>query len=86
MLFTEHRPLHRYYQYIWVKVVTMTAESLDNALCFHPETLITLEDNTQKCIKDIELGDIIVNGSRVEGIMKLHNIDHKGTIKNNFYK
>ena len=66
--------------------VTMTAESLDNALCFHPETLITLEDNTQKCIKDIELGDIIVNGSRVEGIMKLHNIDHKGTIKNNFYK
>ncbi len=66
--------------------VTMTAESLDNALCFHPDTLITMEDNTEKYIKDIELGDIIVNGSRVEGTMKLHNVDCKGDIKNKFYK
>ena len=66
--------------------VTMTAHSLDNALCFHPNTLITMVNNTQKHIKDIELGDIIVNGSRVEGIMKLHNVDCKGKIKNNYYK
>ncbi len=66
--------------------VTLTSESLDNALCFHPETLITMEDNKQKYIKDIELGDIIVNGSRVEGIMKLHNVDRNGKIKNKFYR
>ena len=66
--------------------VTLTSESLNNALCFHPDTLITMEDNTEKYIKDIELGDIIVNGSRVEGTMKLHNVDCKGDIKNKFYK
>ena len=66
--------------------ITLTSESLDNALCFHPETLITMEDNKQKYIKDIELGDIIVNGSRVEGIMKLHNVDRNGKIKNKFYR
>ena len=45
-----------------------------------------MEDNKQKYIKDIELGDIIVNGSRVEGIMKLHNVDRNGKIKNKFYR
>lgn len=66
--------------------VALTAESLDNAVCFHPETLLTLKDNTEKSIQDIELGDELVNGSRVEGIVKLTNVDSKGNIKEKFYK
>ena len=66
--------------------VVLTAESLNNALCFHPDTLITLQKGIQKPMKDVILGDILINGSIVEGIMQLHNVDRKGNIKNKFYK
>ena len=66
--------------------VVLTAESLNNALCFHPNTLIKLQDGTQKKMKDVVLGDIIENGSIVEGTLQLNNVDLQGNIKNNFYK
>ena len=37
-------------------------------------------------MKDIVLGDIIENGSVVEGTLQLKNTDNNGTIKNHFYK
>ncbi len=66
--------------------VTLTSESLYNALCFHPDTLVQLQDGTQKYMKDIVLGDIIENGSIVEGTLRLNNKDKNGMIKNRFYK
>jgi hypothetical protein len=66
--------------------VTLTSESLFNALCFHPDTLVTLQDGTKKYMKELVLGDIIENGSIVEGTLRLNNKDKNGMIKNRFYK
>ena len=66
--------------------VTFTSESLFNALCFDPYTLVTLQDGTQKYMKELVLGDIIENGSIVEGTLRLNNKDKHGRIKNKFYK
>ena len=66
--------------------VTFTSESLFNALCFDPYTLVTLQDGSQKYMKDLVLGDIIENGSIVEGTLRLNNKDKDGRIKNKFYK
>jgi hypothetical protein len=41
--------------------------------CFHPETKIKLKDGSIQFIKDLNLGDYLENGSRVNGIMKLDN-------------
>jgi len=37
--------------------------------CFHEDTLITMNDNSKKKIKNIKLGDIIFEGGEVIGIM-----------------
>ena len=66
--------------------VTLTSESLFNALCFHPDTLVRLQDGSEKYMKDLVLGDIIENGSVVEGTLRLNNKDKRGKIKNTFYK
>jgi hypothetical protein len=41
--------------------------------CFHPETKIKLQNGNTVSIKDINLGDILDNGSIVEATMKLDN-------------
>ena len=41
--------------------------------CFHPETKIKLKNGNTNCIKDINLGDILENGSRVYSTMKIDN-------------
>ena len=41
--------------------------------CFHPETTVKLKNGTIKAMKDIDLGDILENGSIVESIMKIDN-------------
>jgi len=42
--------------------------------CFHPETMIELENKIYKKIKDINLGDILSDGSIVLAVMKIDNI------------
>ena len=44
-----------------------------SAVCFLPETKIKLKDGTYKNMKDLNLGDILENGSRVDVIMRLDN-------------
>ena len=54
--------------------------------CFHPETKIKLKNGNIVCIKDINLGDILENGSRVHSTMKIDNSYDKEDlyiIKNN---
>lgn len=41
--------------------------------CFHPDTNIKLKNGEIKCIKDINLGDILEDGSIVESTMKIDN-------------
>jgi hypothetical protein len=41
--------------------------------CFHPDTKIKLENGEIKCIKDVDLGDVLEDGSIVESTMKINN-------------
>ena len=44
--------------------------------CFHPDTKIKLQNGNIVAIKDINLGDILENGSIVESTMKIDNKLH----------
>jgi hypothetical protein len=44
-----------------------------NSLCFHPETLLTLKNGSKIFMKDINLGDILENGSTVIATMQIDN-------------
>jgi hypothetical protein len=41
--------------------------------CFHPHTLVQLQNSEIKYMKDLDLGDILKNGSTIESIMKIDN-------------
>jgi hypothetical protein len=41
--------------------------------CFHPLTDVKLKNGQFKCMKDIDLGDILEDGSIVESVMKIDN-------------
>jgi hypothetical protein len=42
--------------------------------CFHPDTKIKLKNGDTKQMKNIDLGDILENGSIVEAVMKIDNL------------
>ena len=44
--------------------------------CFHPETLVKKQDGTTCYMKDLNLGDILENGSKVKAVMKIDNSNH----------
>jgi hypothetical protein len=41
--------------------------------CFNPYTLVELENGKTKFMKDLDLGDVLKNGSIVESVMKINN-------------
>jgi hypothetical protein len=41
--------------------------------CFHPDTLVALKNGENKAMKDLDLGDVLLNGSIVESVMKIDN-------------
>lgn len=41
--------------------------------CFHPLTYIKLKDGTIKYMKDVDLGDVLEDGSLVESVLKISN-------------
>ena len=62
--------------------------------CFHPETKLKLQNGNTVFIKDINLGDVLENGSIVEATMKLDNkinpiplyvINSEGVNRENIY-
>jgi hypothetical protein len=62
--------------------------------CFHPETTLKLQNGNTVFIKDINLGDVLENGSIVEATMKLDNkinpiplyiINSEGVNRENIY-
>ena len=45
--------------------------------CFHPFTELKLKNGTIKCMKDIDLGDVLEDGSIVESVLKIDNKKEK---------
>jgi hypothetical protein len=41
--------------------------------CFSPETLIKLQDGNEVAMKDLKLGDVLINGSIVKATMEILN-------------
>jgi hypothetical protein len=41
--------------------------------CFHPNTLVALKNGEIKPMKELDLGDVLINGSIVESVMKINN-------------
>lgn len=41
--------------------------------CFHPETRVRLQNGNVVFMKDLDLGDVLENGSIVESVMKIDN-------------
>jgi hypothetical protein len=46
-------------------------------LCFHPDTSIKLQNNKVITMKDLELGNILCNNSKIYAIIKIDNTDIK---------
>ena len=46
---------------------------MTRSICFHPETLVTLQGGEKMFMKDLCLGNVLSNGSRVIGIMCIAN-------------
>jgi hypothetical protein len=57
-----------------------------SSICFHPNTLVKLENETYKVISNIEVGDILKNGQIVYGTMKLHNLDNNNNYVQKLYQ
>jgi len=56
------------------------------ALCFDPDTKILTKDNKLIPMREIELGTILKNGSRVSAVMNISNLDEKGNYIEDMYK
>ena len=72
-----------------LKTQTKMGESITNgpfmtiigAICFHPKTTIITKNGEKLCMKDLNLGETLNNGSKVVAILKI-----KGNKDNPYYK
>lgn len=55
-------------------------------LCFHPHTLVKLQNNTLKTFAEIKPGDILKNGQTVHGTMNLFNLDNSNNFVESLYQ
>jgi len=59
---------------------------LTRALCFHPDTKLRLKDDTLVCIKDVPLNAVLKNGTIVNAVMHISNLDENGKAIEALYK
>ena len=59
---------------------------LTRALCFHPETKLRLKDDSLVCMKDIPLNSVLKNGTIVNAVMHISNLDENGNCIEALYK
>jgi hypothetical protein len=59
---------------------------LVRALCFHPDTKLTLKNGEIKSMKDIPLNSILQNGTRVCAVMQISNLDENNAIIEKMYR
>jgi hypothetical protein len=53
-------------------------------VCFHPETKVKMEDGSKKCMKDVDVGEVLQGGSKVLASLKLRG--NEDDPLNAFYK
>lgn len=61
-------------------------KGIKGLFCFHPDTLLQVENGEYIKMKDIHLGSKLKNGSVVDGVLKLNNLDENGDINDPLYK
>lgn len=59
---------------------------LVRALCFHPETKLRLKDDSLVMMKDVPLNAVLKNGTIVNALMHISNLDEKGNCIEALYK
>ena len=59
---------------------------LTRALCFHPNTILKLQNGNLVKMKDINLGDILKNGSEVIATLRINNMNKDQTYREPLYK
>ena len=59
---------------------------LTRALCFHPDTKLRLKDNTLVSMKDVPLNSVLHNGTIVNAVMHISNLDENGKPIEALYK
>lgn len=59
---------------------------LVRALCFHPETKLRLKDDSLVMMKDVPLNAVLKNGTVVNALMHISNLDEKGNCIEALYK
>lgn len=55
------------------KKVGRGVKNLFRRRCFSPETIVKLQNGRSVMMKDLKLGDVLVNGSVVDAVMKIKN-------------
>ena len=59
---------------------------LVRGLCFHPNTLIEVENGELSKMKDVEIGTTLKSGGVVCATMKIKNFDEDGNLLETFYR
>jgi len=54
--------------------------------CFEPETRVMTQSGVLVAMKDLELNTILKNGTRVVSVMKINNIDERGSVIHKMYE
>ena len=70
-----------------ISIVTILIHHIrKEAMCFDPDTKIQLDSGELIDMKDIKLGAKLKNGSVVQSVMKINNLDENNNIINKMYK
>lgn len=70
-----------------IAVVTILIHHIrQTAMCFDPDTKIQLDTGELIAMKDVKLGAKLKNGSVVQSVMKINNLDENNNIINKMYK
>jgi len=72
---------------VLISVVTILIHQIrQTAMCFDPDTKIQLDTGELIAMKDVKLGAKLKNGSTVQSVMKINNLDENNNIINKMYK
>ena len=63
-------------------IINIGEGNIAEVVCFSPDTTLELLDKSRKKIKDLEIGDYLVSGGKITGVLKLANKDFMYTPKN----
>lgn len=56
------------------------------SICFHPDTKVKMADGTEKCMKDLELNEMLANETRVLSVLRISNLTGDGRQREGMYR